>query len=60
MKRTLEEIREALIKVSWNINERAKNQGVDPLLVCYPNEVMLELFGDEVVSDKWIDDNKKK
>lgn len=56
--KTLEEIREALIKVAWNMNHSKK--GAAPLLVAYPNEVLQELFGKEASKDNWIPDNIKE
>lgn len=54
MKKTLEEIRSALIKTSWNVNATEPNAG--KLLVVYPNELLLELFGEEITKQNWIDD----
>ena len=54
MKKTIEEIREVLVKMAWNANQ--DRPGVAPLLVVYPNEVLLELFGEEEMKKHWIPD----
>lgn len=58
MEKTLEEIREALIKTAWNMH--AIKPGAAPLLVVYPNEVLQELFGNEATKANWISDNIKQ
>ena len=46
--KTMEEIREVLINKSFKTNA---GNGVR---VCYPNEILAELFGKEVLDDHWI------
>lgn len=58
MKKTIKDIREALIKVSWNVNHSKK--GVGPLLVTYPNELLRELFGTDMLDREWIPNNIKQ
>ncbi len=48
--KTVEQIKEALVKASWRTNT-----GKGPR-VCYPNEVLHELFGKETAEKYYIDD----
>lgn len=50
MKKTMEEVREAMIKVSFKTNA---GKGAR---VCYPNEVLAELYGKDVLDDHYIKD----
>ena len=56
-KELIEEVKKALIKCAWNVNGNREN--TKPLLVCYPNSVMNELFGSNISKDNWIFDNTK-
>jgi len=53
----VEEIREALIRSAWNVNARKEN--VEPLLVVYPNEVLMELSKEVNMDKYWIPDKIK-
>ncbi|MBP9819387.1 hypothetical protein KBC79_01475 [Candidatus Woesebacteria bacterium] len=55
MTKTVKEIRDALIKSAWDVN--ATRPGSGKLLVVYPNELLLELFGEDITKENWINDN---
>ena len=53
--KTIEEIVKVLKDKSWNVNN--DRPGVKPLLIIYPNEVLLGLFGEELMERYWISDD---
>ena len=55
-KKTIKQIRDALIRVSWDVN--ATKKGAGRLLVAYPNDVLCELFGEELTKNNWINDKE--
>ena len=52
MKKNIEEVREAMIKVSFKTNA---GKGAR---VCYPNEVLTELYGKDVLDDMYISEKQ--
>jgi hypothetical protein len=49
---TVEEVSKALKKTAWDANA-VSNPG-NPINVCYPNEVLIELFGEELAKEYWV------
>lgn len=51
---TIEEVRKVLMEQAWDAN--ATKPEAKPVLVVYPNEVLLKLFGEEAMKKFWIPD----